>query len=218
MAVAAKAAMKGSVDGRGVSWDGTVAAMRADGDALEALRAKFAAQPPGDAYPSYYLVPFHAYAEGNLNWLASFEVEPASYAMAIRTFKDQPELSAAAALAKLRAGITGALAVRVVCWFVLVCVFDKKLRAMCWGQRLLLSSPPTPLPTPQKHKQTQKKQRITTRATTSPRRAASSTSAAARASARARSPTLIRARRASSASTSPPTSSPSPSALSSAFF
>ena len=117
MKVAAKSAMKGSVDGRGVSWDGTVAALRADGAALEELRTRFAAQPPGeDAYPSYYLKPFHAYAEGNLNWLASYEVEPASYVMAVRTFKDQPELSAAAALAKLRNGITGAVTVKdVVC-------------------------------------------------------------------------------------------------------
>lgn len=37
-------------------------------------------------YPHYYLQAFHAYEEGNLNWLAAFEVEAATAAMAIRTF------------------------------------------------------------------------------------------------------------------------------------
>ncbi|WP_017661081.1 class I SAM-dependent methyltransferase [Baaleninema simplex] len=35
-------------------------------------------------YPDYYNVPFHAYDEGNLCWLAAFEAEPATYAMALR--------------------------------------------------------------------------------------------------------------------------------------
>ena len=33
-------------------------------------------------YPDYYLMPFHAYDEGNLNWLAAAEAESATYAMA----------------------------------------------------------------------------------------------------------------------------------------
>lgn len=36
---------------------------------------------------------FDADDEGNLNWLAASEVEPATYAMGIRTFKDEPHLS-----------------------------------------------------------------------------------------------------------------------------
>lgn len=31
--------------------------------------------------------------EGNLNWLAACEVEPATYAMGIRTFKAEPTLT-----------------------------------------------------------------------------------------------------------------------------
>ena len=37
-------------------------------------------------YPEYYLKPFHAYAEGNLCWLAAFEAEPATYSMALRVY------------------------------------------------------------------------------------------------------------------------------------
>lgn len=72
---------------------------------LQQLAAEFESQPSGGlSYPSYYTVPFHSYDDGNLNWLAAYEVEPASYAMALRTFKDEP-LSAADAMAKLRGNI-----------------------------------------------------------------------------------------------------------------
>ena len=62
------------------------------------------------SYPSYYLQPFHAYEDGNLNWLAAFEVEPASYAMALRTFKTE-QLSPDVAMTKLREGINSRITV-----------------------------------------------------------------------------------------------------------
>lgn len=37
-------------------------------------------------YPEYYLVPFHAYPEGNLSWQAAFECPAATYAMALRVW------------------------------------------------------------------------------------------------------------------------------------
>ena len=40
----------------------------------------------GVQYPDYYLKAFHAYDEGNLNWLAAFEVESATLSMGLRTF------------------------------------------------------------------------------------------------------------------------------------
>lgn len=55
-------------------------------------------------YPSYYLKPFHAYENGNLNWEAAFECESATMAIAIRTWKD-PSLSAEQAHVKLRGNI-----------------------------------------------------------------------------------------------------------------
>ncbi|CAN0366074.1 unnamed protein product, partial [Discosporangium mesarthrocarpum] len=35
-------------------------------------------------YPEYYTRPFHAYPDGNLNWLAAAECESATFAMANR--------------------------------------------------------------------------------------------------------------------------------------
>ena len=61
-------------------------------------------------YPDYYLKAFHAYEEGNLNWLAAFEVESATLSMALRTFPDAG-LDAQQAQARLRQGIHGAIQV-----------------------------------------------------------------------------------------------------------
>lgn len=45
---------------------------------------------PDLPYPDYYNVPFHAYTDGNLCWQAAFEAEPATHAMALRVWKDEP--------------------------------------------------------------------------------------------------------------------------------
>ncbi|MFG6107631.1 class I SAM-dependent methyltransferase [Leptothoe sp. EHU-05/26/07-4] len=57
---------------------------------------------PTVTYPDYYQAPFHAYAKGNLCWIAAFETEPATYAMPLRIW---PALSWEAAQAKLRTNI-----------------------------------------------------------------------------------------------------------------
>jgi ubiquinone/menaquinone biosynthesis C-methylase UbiE len=44
---------------------------------------------PNVVYPSYYNVPFHAYDEGNLCWLAAFEAESATYSMAMRVWLNE---------------------------------------------------------------------------------------------------------------------------------
>lgn len=44
---------------------------------------------PAITYPDYYQVPFHAYDRGNLCWAAAFEAESATYAMALRVWKDE---------------------------------------------------------------------------------------------------------------------------------
>ena len=63
-------------------------------------------------YPEYYLKPFHAYAEGNLCWLAAFEAEPATYSMALRVYpKDR--ITAEVAQARLRDSYTEALRAHV---------------------------------------------------------------------------------------------------------
>jgi len=44
---------------------------------------------PDVVYPDYYRVPFHAYPEGNLCWQAALEAPSATYAMALRIWKDE---------------------------------------------------------------------------------------------------------------------------------
>lgn len=45
---------------------------------------------PDISYPDYYQVPFHAYDCGNLCWQAAFEAPSATYAMALRVWKQEP--------------------------------------------------------------------------------------------------------------------------------
>lgn len=56
-------------------------------------------------YPEYYLKPFHAYAEGNLCWLAATEARSATYSMALRVWpKDR--ITAETAQQRLRDSYT----------------------------------------------------------------------------------------------------------------
>ncbi len=65
---------------KGVAWRETVDDLQQQGLDL----------PPRTAdYPDYYQVPFHAYDEGNLCWLAAYEAEPATYSMALRVWPDE---------------------------------------------------------------------------------------------------------------------------------
>lgn len=90
---------------------------------IRELRAEL--EDPAVQYPEYYVQPFHAYEEGNLNWLAAFEVESATYAMALRTFPGQG-LSPAQAQRRLRDGIHAALRVRLP-----LCVCCRRSRGPC---------------------------------------------------------------------------------------
>lgn len=61
------------------------------------------------SYPDYYQVPFHAYEHGNLCWQAAFEAEPATHAMALRVWKNEP-LTWEEAQARLRGSFHQVLA------------------------------------------------------------------------------------------------------------
>ncbi|PNW85911.1 hypothetical protein CHLRE_03g200350v5 [Chlamydomonas reinhardtii] len=100
MKVLAKNAMKNSAESRGVKWDAHVKEMEKLKE-LEAIKSEL--EDPGlQPYPDYYLKPFHAYETGNLEWLAAWEVQPATYAMGIRTFKDHPDWSAEKCFVEMR--------------------------------------------------------------------------------------------------------------------
>lgn len=44
---------------------------------------------PNIKYPDYFNVPFHAYDQGNMCWKAAFEASSATYAMALRVWKNE---------------------------------------------------------------------------------------------------------------------------------
>lgn len=94
----------------GVAWRDIAAALEAD----PSLEARFAAvENKAVKYPEYYLRPFHAYAEGNMCWLAAFEAEPATYSMALRVYpKDR--ITADDAQGRLRDSYTSALRAHVI--------------------------------------------------------------------------------------------------------
>ena len=52
---------------------------------LEQLREQLT--DPGLVYPAYAQLNFHAYDDGNLDWQAVHEVEPATAATAVRVFR-----------------------------------------------------------------------------------------------------------------------------------
>ncbi|GLI69629.1 hypothetical protein VaNZ11_014296 [Volvox africanus] len=102
----AKLAMKNSAESRGVRWDGHVAELEKRKE-IEVIKSEI--ENPALSYPNYYLKPFHAYETGNLEWLAAFEVQPATYAMGIRTFKDKVDWSGEQCFVELRSRITNAI-------------------------------------------------------------------------------------------------------------
>ena len=69
----------------GVAWRENYAALEASGVQTELS----ALTNPAVQYPDYYQVPFHAYDDGNLCWDAAFEAESATYAMALRIWKNE---------------------------------------------------------------------------------------------------------------------------------
>lgn len=64
----------------GVQWRKTCQEL----DTSEAKELLKSVTNPNIKYPDYYQVPFHAYDEGNLCWLAAYEAEPATKAMGLR--------------------------------------------------------------------------------------------------------------------------------------
>lgn len=89
----------------GISWRQRVQEFEASG-----IRRQLAQiTDPRVTYPNYYQVPFHAYDKGNLCWLAAFEAESATYAMALRVWRDE-KLTWQAAQDRLRSSFHKVLA------------------------------------------------------------------------------------------------------------
>ncbi len=70
---------------KGIPWRQTVQNFQASD-----IQQQFdAIANPDITYPTYYKVPFHAYDDGNLCWLAAFEAAPATYSMALRVWPEE---------------------------------------------------------------------------------------------------------------------------------
>lgn len=115
MKLAARSTLISTAERNGVPWREEVQAWSARKGELETLAASLAdpALSPSSALPEYYVKPFHAYAEGNLCWLAAQEAGPATLSMALRVWPQEAaagSLSPAAAQARLRDSYTDALA------------------------------------------------------------------------------------------------------------
>jgi ubiquinone/menaquinone biosynthesis C-methylase UbiE len=89
----------------GIAWRDEAARLEANKDVYDAYES---IKREEVEYPEYYLKPFHAYAEGNLCWLAAFEAESATYSMALRVWpKDR--ITAETAQRRLRDSYTNTL-------------------------------------------------------------------------------------------------------------
>ena len=100
MKLGARQQFKMTAEKNGIPWGDVVESLENSMDRLETLYTKV--HDESIVYPSYYTQPFHAYDEGNLNWLAAYEVEPATYSMAMRVWKNEEGLRPKAAQERLR--------------------------------------------------------------------------------------------------------------------
>lgn len=100
MKVGARQQFKMTAEKNGIPWGGVVESLQSSREMLEALYRQV--NDDSIVYPEYYTQPFHAYDEGNLNWLAAYEVEPATYSMAMRVWKNEEGLHPKAAQERLR--------------------------------------------------------------------------------------------------------------------
>ena len=89
----------------GIRWREEAKRLREDEDVKRAYEA---IKDEGIEYPEYYLKPFHAYAEGNLCWLAATEAESATYSMALRVWPKE-RVTAETAQRRLRDSYTDAI-------------------------------------------------------------------------------------------------------------
>lgn len=80
-------------DAIGVHWNERISNYEKDLDELQRTYERLVAKDV--KYPSYYLMPFHAYDEGNLSWQAAMEVESAALTVHAQIFnKEKDELDA----------------------------------------------------------------------------------------------------------------------------
>ena len=73
-------------ENEGIQWNDMVADCNKYMNILESI--KHVNTNENMIYPEYYRQPFHGYDTGNLNWLSSFECQPATLSMAVNYWKN----------------------------------------------------------------------------------------------------------------------------------
>lgn len=99
MKIAARKTLISTAEENGIPWSERAAELTSLQSQLESYKA--GCESPTLTYPTYFLQPFHAYSEGNTNWLAAVEVESATMSMALRVWPKE-ELTATEAQDRLR--------------------------------------------------------------------------------------------------------------------
>ena len=107
MKLGARSLLIDGAEKNGVPWRERAAALEEKSSGvLEAYYKEV--EREGTEYPDYYTQEFHAYDEGNLNWLAAYECESATMSMALRVYP-KDKLTAVQAQDKLRDAIIDAI-------------------------------------------------------------------------------------------------------------
>jgi ubiquinone/menaquinone biosynthesis C-methylase UbiE len=109
MKIFAKNAIQSTAQKNGVPWSEAVTTLSSIHPQLDSIKSLLEDPSLSANLPGYYTVPFHGYDTGNLSWLAAYEVEPATQAMALRVWKDEAGLTPEAAQKRLRRGILDAV-------------------------------------------------------------------------------------------------------------
>lgn len=104
MKLGARQQMQSAAEKKGIAWKRIVKDLQNDAR-LGQLYSQV--EDPSVEFPTYYTVAFHGYDAGNLNWLAAFEVEPATDAMALIVYKKESDIQPQEAQDKMRNGIYG---------------------------------------------------------------------------------------------------------------
>lgn len=96
----ARQQMKATAESSDIAWTTCVKSLESESAQLQGLFEQV--EDKDVLYPDYFTQPFHGYDEGNMNWLAAFEAEPATYSMAMRVWKDEVGLQPVVAQDRLR--------------------------------------------------------------------------------------------------------------------
>ena len=108
MKVQARKTLIGTAEKNGIPWKGRAAAlMQQDFPTLQRYYDEVESKD-ALSYPDYYTKEFHAYDDGNMNWLAAAECESATMSMALRVWP-KDGLTAEAAQDRLRSSFLDAV-------------------------------------------------------------------------------------------------------------